>query len=141
MRKSNHFKICVAVILLFLLRVPAPAQGNDPALKIWFNKPASSWNEALPVGNGSLGAMVFGGTARERLQLNEESVWTGAPRWDANPEARRNLPAVRQLLLEGNNRCLALHRTPWSCGLRNVAYGNSMELPEHLGPLPVRRRY
>lgn len=100
MRKPSHFQICVAVILLFLLRVPAPARGNDPSMKLWFNKPASTWNEALPVGNGSLGAMVFGGATRERLQLNEESVWTGAPRWDANPEARRNLPAVRQLLFD-----------------------------------------
>ncbi len=101
MRKFYRFQICIAVILLFLFQVPASARGNDPTMKLWFNKPAVTWNEALPVGNGSLGAMVFGGTARERLQLNEESVWTGAPRWDANPDARRNLPAVRRLLFEG----------------------------------------
>jgi alpha-L-fucosidase 2 len=70
-------------------------------MKIWFNMPAESWNEALPVGNGRLGAMIFGGIDEERLQLNEESVWTGQPRWDANPDALKSLPAVRKLLFEG----------------------------------------
>ena len=70
-------------------------------MNIWFTKPAETWNEALPVGNGRLGAMVFGGIEKERLQLNEESVWTGAPRWDANPDALKNLPEVRKLLFEG----------------------------------------
>ncbi len=72
-----------------------------PGLKIWFNRPAETWNDALPVGNGRLGAMVFGGIEKERLQLNEESVWSGAPRWDANPDALKNLPEVRKLLFEG----------------------------------------
>jgi alpha-L-fucosidase 2 len=78
-------------------------QGQNPPseLKIWFSKPAEIWNEALPVGNGRLGAMVFGGIENERLQLNEESVWTGKPRWDANPEALKTLPIVRKLLFEG----------------------------------------
>lgn len=101
MKKYLLFRTCIASLVFLLLQVPSPAQGNDPAMKLWYNKPASTWNEALPVGNGSLGAMVFGGTARERLQLNEESVWTGSPRWDANPDARRNLPEVRRLLFEG----------------------------------------
>lgn len=70
-------------------------------MKIWFTRPAESWNEALPVGNGHLGAMVFGGVTKERIQMNEESVWTGQPRWDANPDALKNLPKVRRLLFEG----------------------------------------
>jgi len=96
-------------IIFILIFLPSSAiLGRDRSethlysgLKIWFNKPAESWNEALPVGNGRLGAMVFGGTEKERLQLNEESVWTGAPRWDANPDALKNLPKVRKLLFEG----------------------------------------
>jgi alpha-L-fucosidase 2 len=79
----------------------ASAQKSPQELKIWFNKPADNWNDALPVGNGRLGAMVFGGMENERLQLNEESVWTGQPRWDANPDALKNLPKVRALLFEG----------------------------------------
>jgi len=68
---------------------------------LWYRKPAATWMEALPIGNGRLGAMVFGGVARERLQLNEERVWAGGP-WDAtNPDARDALPAARRLLAEG----------------------------------------
>ncbi|MCX6332671.1 MAG: glycoside hydrolase family 95 protein [Bacteroidia bacterium] len=80
---------------------PVWCQDQFSVLKIWFTKPAENWNEALPVGNGRLGAMIFGGIDKERLQLNEESVWTGQPRWDANPEALKSLPKVRQLLFEG----------------------------------------
>ncbi|MFO7619749.1 MAG: glycoside hydrolase family 95 protein [Bacteroidales bacterium] len=79
-------------------------QELPSGMKIWFSKPADTWNDALPVGNGRLGAMIFGTVANERFQLNEESVWTGEPRWDANPEALRTLPKVRQLLFEGKYR-------------------------------------
>ncbi len=81
--------------------IPLKSQTHPSGMKIWFDKPAESWNDALPVGNGRLGAMIFGGVEKERLQLNEESVWTGKPRWDANPEALKNLPKVRKLLFEG----------------------------------------
>ena len=70
-------------------------------LKLWYNKPADNWVAALPIGNGRLGAMVFGGVENERIQLNEESVWTGGPIKRANPEALENLDKVRQLLFEG----------------------------------------
>jgi len=70
-------------------------------MKILFNKPADNWNEALPVGNGRIGAMIFGNIENERLEINEESVWTGEERWDANPDALKNLPKVRKLLFEG----------------------------------------
>ncbi|HOM40072.1 MAG TPA: glycoside hydrolase family 95 protein [Bacteroidales bacterium] len=94
-----------AAIITFVFRCPdINCQNNNSEYLIWFNKPASEWNEALPVGNGSLGAMVFGGIFNERLQLNEETVWTGEPRWDANPDARKTLPAVRKLLFEGRYR-------------------------------------
>jgi len=68
---------------------------------LWYNRPAADWNEALPVGNGRLGAMVFGGTAAERLQFNEDTLWTGRPRDYLNPKAKANLPKVRQLLADG----------------------------------------
>ena len=73
-------------------------------MKIWFTRPAETWNEALPVGNGRLGAMIFGGIEKEHLELNESTVWTGEERWDANPDARKSLPKVRQLLFEGKYR-------------------------------------
>ncbi len=70
-------------------------------LKLWYDKPAEKWTEALPLGNGRIGAMVFGGVTTERIQLNEESVWTGGPVERANPEAKAYLDEVRQLLFEG----------------------------------------
>ncbi len=91
-----------AMTLLAILMSPSSFGQDLPSgMKIWFNKPAETWNDALPVGNGKLGAMIFGGIENERLQLNEESVWTGGPRWDANPDALKNLPQVRKLLFEG----------------------------------------
>mgnify|MGYP001319200982 FL=1 len=101
MKKLLQFRVSLAAFLIILLNAPSQGQGTKPDMKIWFNKPAATWNEALPVGNGSLGAMIFGGPSTERLQLNEESVWTGSPRWDANPDALKNLPRVRRLLFEG----------------------------------------
>jgi alpha-L-fucosidase 2 len=67
---------------------------------LWYDKPAKSWNEALPLGNGHLGAMVFGTIPNERIQFNEYTVWTGHPRSYANPGAVEHLPEIRRLLFE-----------------------------------------
>ena len=77
------------------------AQTAPNPMTIWFNKPAADWNEALPVGNGNLGAMIFGGIEKERLELNESTVWTGEKRWDGNPAALKSLAEVRRLLFSG----------------------------------------
>ncbi|OQA40575.1 MAG: hypothetical protein BWY52_02836 [Chloroflexi bacterium ADurb.Bin325] len=70
-------------------------------LTLWYQQPARAWVEALPLGNGRLGAMVFGGLPDERLQLNEDTLWSGAPRdWD-NPRARDLLPVIRELIFAG----------------------------------------
>ena len=69
---------------------------------LWYKKPAASWNEALPIGNGRLGAMVFGGTQRERIQLNEDSCWYGEFRERTNPNAKESLPKIRQHLRDGD---------------------------------------
>ena len=68
---------------------------------IWYRRPAATWEEALPVGNGQLGAMVFGGVDHERIQLNEKSLWSGGPQDADNPEALGALPQIRKLLFEG----------------------------------------
>lgn len=78
-----------------------PPQG---ALTLWYRRPANQWVEALPIGNGRLGAMVFGGITRERLQLNEDTLWDGYPRKATNPAALKALPEVRRLLFEGKNK-------------------------------------
>ena len=73
-------------------------------LRLWYRQPAANWNEALPIGNGRLAAMVFGGVEAERLQLNEDTVWAGERRDRINPEGARNLPEVRRLLFAGKPR-------------------------------------
>ena len=76
---------------------------NKNSYVLWYNKPAQEWTDALPVGNGRLGAMVFGGVTQERIQLNEESLWEGSFQDTNNPKALEALPIVQQLLFEDKN--------------------------------------
>jgi alpha-L-fucosidase 2 len=69
--------------------------------QLWYRQPAATWVEALPVGNGRLGAMVFGGTAKERIALNEATIWSGNPIATDRVGAHRHLPEIRRLLFEG----------------------------------------
>ena len=71
------------------------------ALKLWYAQPATEWTEALPIGNGRLGAMVFGGIQQERLQLNDDTLWSGGPHCYDNPDAYGHLSTVRELLERG----------------------------------------
>src|SRR5215217_6056765 len=73
-------------------------------LKLWYNKPAVKWTEALPIGNGRLGAMIFGGIEQDRIQFNEETLWTGEPREYNRKGAYNHLPQIRQLLFEGKQK-------------------------------------
>ncbi len=74
---------------------------SDSLLKLWYNQPAGEWVEALPVGNGRLGAMVYGNPFKEIIQLNETTVWAGQPNRNDNPDAKDALPEVRKLIFEG----------------------------------------
>src|SRR5579859_2282367 len=78
------------------------------SLRLWYEQPARQWIEALPVGNGRLGAMVFGRIDIERIQLNEDSIWYGGPRDRVNPDALEHLPEVRRLLFAGQPRAAEL---------------------------------
>ena len=69
--------------------------------RLWYNRPAQTWTQALPVGNGVIGGMVFGTPAVEHIQLNEETIWAGQPNNVVNPNAKKALPKVRQLIFEG----------------------------------------
>lgn len=89
---------CFTLITSQLQAQPQPLPDE---LKIWFNRPANNWNEALPVGNGRLGAMIFGNVTSEKLQLNEETVWSGKPEDFVNSKAKASLKEVRQLLFAG----------------------------------------
>lgn len=68
---------------------------------MYYDTPANNWNEALPIGNGRLGAMIFGSLEKEQFQLNEDSVWYGGYRDRNNPDALKNLPKIRELILKG----------------------------------------
>ncbi len=84
---------------------PKPQTGSQGSANLlWYRQPAANWNEALPIGNGRLGAMVFGGVQAERIQLNEDSIWAGEKRDRTNPEGKQNLAEVRRLLFAGKVR-------------------------------------
>ena len=69
--------------------------------RLWYDQPAQTWTQALPIGNGVMGGMVFGTPAVEHIQLNEETIWAGQPNNVVNPHAKEALPEVRQLIFEG----------------------------------------
>lgn len=73
---------------------------HPSTLALWYRQPAEQWVEALPIGNGRLGAMIFGGLAEERIQFNEDTVWTGKPHNYAHPNAAESFPELRDKMLE-----------------------------------------
>lgn len=93
-------KYILLLVVSFVSIFNVSAQ-NDSQLKLWYTQPAKQWVEALPVGNGRLGAMVFGDPSRETIQLNENTVWAGQPNRNDNPNAKAVLYEVRKLIFEG----------------------------------------
>ncbi len=77
------------------------AGESKPPLLLWYRQPATDWLEALPVGNGRLGAMVFGGVTNEQIQLNEDTLWSGGRAYPAPAGAYQSFPEIRQLLFDG----------------------------------------
>jgi alpha-L-fucosidase 2 len=96
-----RFQLFHGSLLASMLATPAAAQTSAKPQALWYDAPASQWVEALPVGNGRLGAMVFGGIARERIQFNESTIWTGGPHDYARSGAHRYLSRIRELLYAG----------------------------------------
>ena len=89
-------RIAFLFIISYLIFSPARAQH-----RLWYDKPAKTWTQALPVGNGVIGGMVFGTPAVEIIQVNEETIWAGQPNNVVNPNAKDALPEVRKLILDG----------------------------------------
>lgn len=94
-------KLVVKIFALLLLSQLVNAQDKKGDYKIWYKQPATTWNEALPLGNGRLAAMVFGKPAVEQLQLNEETIWTGKPHNNVVDEHSDVIKQLRKLLFEG----------------------------------------
>ena len=94
----NYKKVILIALFLFEA-ILLLAQQKEYIL--WYNKPAKDWNEALPVGNGRLGAMIFGRAGEELIQLNEQTLWTGGPvNLNPNPNAPQFLQPVRDALFK-----------------------------------------
>ncbi len=96
---SNRMKFFLAPLFLMSINL---ASSQD--LKLWYKQPAVKWTEALPIGNGRIGAMVFGGVGKDRIQFNEETLWTGEPRNYNKPGAYKYLDSIRQLLFAGKQQ-------------------------------------
>ena len=89
-------------IAAFWFAALAGVHAADPAATtLWYNQPAQKWTEALPIGNGRLGAMIFGGVPDERIQFNEDTLWTGHPHDYVRAGASNQLATIRQLLAAG----------------------------------------
>jgi len=123
--KTFHSFLCPALLactfFLSPLRHAEPAEGE---WVLWYRQPAEKWVEALPLGNGRLGAMVFGGAESERIQFNEDTLWRGEPHDYSHNGAAKYLPTIRKLLFEGKQRDaerLAMDRF-MSVPLRQTAY-------------------
>jgi len=80
------------------------ADGGGKSMVLWYDKPAVKWTDANPIGNGRMGAMIFGRTGEELIQLNEDTIWAGKPHDYAHKGAVKHLPAIRKLLFDGNQR-------------------------------------
>ncbi|HEY7162494.1 MAG TPA: glycoside hydrolase N-terminal domain-containing protein, partial [Acidobacteriota bacterium] len=94
-------KILVIGSLMMICMVGLSQQSP---LKLWYNQPSAKWTDALPIGNGRLGAMIFGGVDQDRIQFNEETLWTGYPRDYNKKGAYKYLSQIRQLLFEGKQK-------------------------------------
>ena len=115
---------------LLLLALLATARAADPATTLWFDQPAANFHQALPLGNGRLGAMVFGGLDEERIVLNESSVWSGSREEADRPAAHEALPEIRRLLLEGHNiEAEALVNKNFTCQGQGSGHGRGAHVP------------
>jgi alpha-L-fucosidase 2 len=115
-------------LMTSLLTAPAVADGASTLL--WYEKPAARFYESLPLGNGRLGAMVFGGVNDERIVLNESSMWSGSPEEADRPDAHKSLPEIRRLLLEGKNReAEQLVNANFTCQGKGSGHARGANLP------------
>lgn len=100
MCKYLNMRLLYLSLMLWMCQLLMIAQ-NGTSYKLWYRQPAQVWNEALPVGNGRLGAMVFGSPVTDRIQLNESTFWSGGPSRNDNPDALAALPEVQKMIFDG----------------------------------------
>lgn len=102
----GYFRYVIPILLLGLIFSCSDINGGKPRnnQSIWFRQPADNWNEAIPIGNGALGGMVYGGILSDTIKINEETLWSGGPRNLQNYTAIDYLPQIRKLLLEDRTK-------------------------------------
>jgi alpha-L-fucosidase 2 len=140
----KQFSIFVFTLFLMMSCNSVKMDSEKSNLKLWYNQPANAsvpddpngwkddpeWLKALPLGNGSLGVMVFGDVNRERLQLSEESMWSGSPDDNDNPEAAAAFPEIRRLLFEGKYKeASELTNKTQICKGLGSGHGNGAKVP------------
>src|SRR5580658_7816816 len=105
MTKKTSLKLFLVLVLAGMAAPLLAAEDKSlpSETTIWFDAPANDFTESSPMGNGRLGAMMFGGVNDERIVLNESSMWSGSPQDADRPDAYKELPEIRRLLLEGKN--------------------------------------
>src|SRR6266851_6639787 len=133
MIQQNNMKLWPLVLIFVVASLPlfAAKENFAPEATIWFNAPARDFTESSPMGNGRLGAMMFGGVNEERIVLNESSVWSGSRQDADRPDAYKVLPEIQKLLFEGkNSEAEALVNANFTCkgpgssgGTGNGQYG------------------
>ncbi len=96
----NPLTVILCALGFVWLADSADSQSRNPVAELWYDEPATQWVEALPIGNGRLGGMIFGGVGTERIQLNEDTLWSGGPYDPARAGAREALPEIRRLIKE-----------------------------------------
>ncbi|WP_235955160.1 glycoside hydrolase family 95 protein [Sphingobium psychrophilum] len=100
-RRETMAAMAVGTAALAAARPTGAAPDTPAPAALWYGQPSTEWTKALPIGNGRLGAMIFGGIGQERLQLNESTLWAGQPYDPVNPQAEAMLPKVRDLIFAG----------------------------------------
>src|SRR5665647_2098278 len=104
-------KLSIILLINFIFIVAVFAQSNNSSsqhkadLKLWYNQPSgTTWENALPIGNGRLGAMIYGNVDTETVQLNEHTLWSGSPNRNDNPLALDSLAEIRRLIFAGKQK-------------------------------------
>ncbi|MBC7588287.1 MAG: glycoside hydrolase family 95 protein, partial [Chitinophagaceae bacterium] len=121
---------CLFIVVVFFA-TKAHTQSN---MKLWYAQPAKDWNEALPIGNGSLGAIIFGRPSEELIQLNEQTLWTGGPaNLNPNPDAPKYLQPVRDAIFKDS--------ISQAVKLLRKMQGSNVQMYQPLGDIIIKQQY
>ena len=127
------------------MAVSAAELGDERSLILWYETPARDFTQSLPLGNGRLGMMVFGGIDKDRIVLNEESLWSGSPAENDRPDAHKRLPEIRRLLQQGkNDEAERLVNQTFTCKGEGSGHAKGANLPfgcyQEIGRASCRER-